>query len=248
MKINLMEVDKFVTVNSCPEVTSPIIFDSTGYPNDDGILSYELFGISGSYDRKTIYGYIDLKKRFLHPVAFKALVSTKKLYEAVINGSGYFKIVDGDIVEDPNSGNNGLEWLYKNWDKINIKSNGSPVREANKKILSLPKEKLFISKWIVIPAFYRDVDISKKGKKAVDEVNQFYTKLINLSSSGDATFNFMGRMTEYRIQMQLNEIFAYLTNDTLSGKEGMIKQSLMGKISCSFKTFLIAGNSKQVML
>ena len=154
MKINLVDLNKFIEVNTCPEVSNPVFLDNTGVPTTDGMFSYEMFGIGGSYDRKTIFGFIDLKQHFLHPVVYKIMVSSDKRIASVVDGSKTFVINGrGELVEDEN-GENGVEWLYKNYDKIKWKKNDSRLRNERIEVLkTLKKNEAFVDKWLVIPPY-----------------------------------------------------------------------------------------------
>lgn len=243
--MDICNLNKFIRVNNLQEVTNPITFDSGRYPTKDGVLSYEIFGISGSYDRKTIFGYIDLKKKFLHPLIYNELKKMDRKIAQVVDGSGYFSINDkGELVEDNEKGHNGLQWLYKNFEKLKYAKNGSFQRDNRITMLnSMSKDEIFVDKWLCIPAFYRDVNISQmqNGKLGKDELNNMYVKLINLAQSGSSEFELMGVITENNIQKTLNQIYEYLIG-YLDHKKGMIKQGLLGKtVDYSTRSVISAG-------
>jgi hypothetical protein len=154
MKIDIVSLDKFVEVNKCPQVTNPIFFDAGLVPTIDGLLSYESFGRYGSRDRREIFGYIDLGKRFLHPTAYKALTSVDRRIAKIIDGSVYFKVTpEGELVEDP-EGDTGVDWLRTVLRKIRFKRTGSAVRDERLDLINLLKDdELWVGKWLVIPAF-----------------------------------------------------------------------------------------------
>jgi DNA-directed RNA polymerase beta' subunit len=233
MKIDIASIEKFIEVNECPQVTNPIFLDATRHPTSDGLFAYELFGLSGSYDRKTIFGYIDLKKPFLHPVVYKLLTSMDKRIAQLISGAKYFKVVNGEFVEDEEQGETGIKVLFENWDKLKFRRTGSSIRDDKIDLLAkLKKEEIFTTKWLVIPAFYRDINMAKisSGKISVDEINNLYAKLLNACSAveDDTGFDFMGAMTENRVQLLMVEIYNELTQ-ALAKKNGMIRRFLMGK-------------------
>lgn len=231
MKIDIMNIDKFVEINGCPEVTNPVGLDVSRYPTNDGLFSNELFGLPGSYDRKTIFAYVDLKKNFLHPVVYKMLVSMNRKIEKLINGTLSFKIVAGELVEDPN-GETGLKFLYENWSKLKFKETDSIKRGSKVSLIKLlKKEDAFVNKWLIIPAFYRDIDFSDSSSRVTqDPINEMYVRLLSLAASSDVNtgFDFMGTLTESRIQLLLVDIYVMLTQK-LAKKNGYIHQYLMGK-------------------
>lgn len=73
MKLDLFNIDEFIKVNHCQEVTSPIFFQYDGNPTDDGLFSYTIFGMSDE-DRKNRFGYVDLHSKFLHPLVFTLMM------------------------------------------------------------------------------------------------------------------------------------------------------------------------------
>ena len=231
MKIDICNLDKFIKVNNIQEVTNPIRFDADWYPTDNGLLSYRIFGQVGSYDRRTLFGYIDLKGHFLHPLFYLRLIKMNRNFARVIDGSGYFRINEkGELVADNENGNTGIAWLYKNFKNLKFKKSGSGERDRTIDLLTkLDLDEIFVSKWLVIPAFYRDSNIQKldHGRVSEDEINPMYANLISLASS-KSDFDFMGYITESRIQKQLLEIYDYLTG-YIKGKTGLLKNSLLGK-------------------
>lgn len=230
MKIDLFNVDKFVEINKCEPVTSPITFEKGNIPTEDGLLSYKIFGTVGSYDRKTIFSYIDLKKHFLHPLVYKTLVSLDRRFKKVIDGTETFAINDfGELVKDEN-GETGLEWLYRRFNDLNFRQTDSR-RRANKigLLAVLDIDEIFVTKQLVIPAYYRDINYENiaSGKISSNDINKLYTTLLSLTSSS-ATFTFMSYLTDSRIQNTLVEIYEYFT-DSLKSKTGLIKDSLLSK-------------------
>lgn len=245
MKINLFNMDTFINTNKCPEVINPIYIDNNKHPTSNGLFSNELFGLPGSYDRKSIFGYVNLGKHFLHPVVYIAMIRMDRRIQYVIEGSKYFVIENGELIENNENGETGLSFLYNNWDKLNYKKNTSRQRANKIDMLSyLKKDEIFCNKWLIIPAFYRDLDFSKSssGKIGKDAVNDLYVRLINLATtlSNSRGFDFMGNITEYKIQSTLVDIYTYLTKP-LAKKTGYIRKNLMGKsIDYSYRSVLSA--------
>jgi DNA-directed RNA polymerase beta' subunit len=253
MKVDIFDINKFIKVNNLQEVTNPVTFNQGFYPTNDGLLSYTIFGLPGSYDRRSIFGYIDLKKKFLHPVIYKILTAMNRKFVKLLDGSAYFIINDkGELVEDNENGNTGIEWLYKNFDKLNFKRTDSIKRDNKIGVLeNLDKNEIFVDKWLVLPAFLRDCNLTNldSGKPSLDKINNLYVSLISLCNSSDSDYDFMGYLTEFKIQSTLVNIYEWIvsrsdgSNGILEKKTGLIKKNLMGKPFCSCKTFLIAGNS-----
>ena len=121
MRVWLRDMERFVALNGLKEVTNSVSFERGMIPTSDGLFSTEIFGMSVT-DRKSTYAYIDLKKHFLNPKAYITLKALNRNFEHLIYGTKNFRIEDGVLVVDPN-GDTGIDFLYKNWDKINFKKN-----------------------------------------------------------------------------------------------------------------------------
>ena len=117
MRISTFDIDEFVEINELQEVTSPVLFERGGVPHPQGLVSNQIFGIN-TKDRRETFAYIDLHGHFFHPHMLKAFRRMFRNIDKIISGSDYFSINEnGQLVRDEN-GNTGIEWLYKNWDKI----------------------------------------------------------------------------------------------------------------------------------
>ena len=177
-KINIIKVNKL------KEVTNPVILDRGSVRTPDGLLSTEIFGVTPK-ERKETFAYIDLQTYFLHPLVYETLKRQDRRIDSIISGTKKF-IIDnkGDIVEDPN-GDTGIDWLYKNWEKIKFKRNNSDIR--NERICmyeSNSKKELFIRYFIVEPAYYRDINLQNAGagKPSLHEINVGSDQIPNGSS------------------------------------------------------------------
>ena len=186
MKIDLMDVERLIRINGLEgkEVTNPILFEAGNIPTPDGLLSLEIFGMT-SKERKENYAYISLHDYFLHPYIYKILLRLDRKIEAIVKGTRNFSITeDGQIVEDEN-GSNGCAWLYKNWEKIKFKRNDSNVRNERINLIeAYTKNVIFLKRWIVIPAFYRDVNFQnvESGKVSHNELTDLYCKLLKFTN------------------------------------------------------------------
>ncbi len=66
--------------------------------------------------------------------------------------------------------------------KLNLKKLILNLDNCKIKFLELEKNKMWINKYIVIPAYYRDVD-TKQASIGVGEINKLYSALIIASKS-----------------------------------------------------------------
>ena len=234
MKIKLLDIDAFIKDNNLSPVTNPVFFQTGSIPTEDGLFSKSIFGEVGSVERKKRFAYIDLNSKFLHPVIYRLLITMDRKFPQIINGSRFVSLDrSGNIIDDEN-GETGLDFLYNNFDKINFKTTDSDMRGTKIRLLkNLGRDRVFIDKFLVLPAFLRDYNPSAKDGnkiKDVDVINDWYSKIIRYSSSLSmgSGFSFIIDNTKSQIQNLLLEIFSKLTTD-LSGKEGLFRKSLMGK-------------------
>lgn len=235
LQIYLIPMHKFIGVNNLKEVTDPIIFEKGNVPAPGGVLSTEIFGITAK-ERRWTYAYINLHGHYLTPFVYKMLVRMNRNFEDIIRGTKRF-IIDKDGVlqptEDESKGQTGIEFLYKNWEKIKFARNNSNIRGERIDLLEAhPKSTLFVEYWDVIPAYLRDANLQSvsDGKPSHHEINLLYSKLIRLASTSknSAMFDFALLNTQYQIQSTLVEIYD-LIKSKLEKKNGLIRKSLLGK-------------------
>ena len=235
MKVDIMNVDKYVETNNLAEITNPIYFHKGNYPTEDGLFSYEIFGRLGSEDRKTTYAYIDLKDHYLHPLVYKNLIRLNRKFAEIIAGITYCIITEEGSLEiaEEDVGKTGIKFIYDNWDKIKYVSSESNKRDERIEFMdSVKKKDAFITKQIVIPAFYRDRSIESSGGGKVDEINDFYSKLIRtvqaVEENKNSGIEYVSNATKNTLQSILNDIYDFCINIT-KGKNGLFRRSIMGK-------------------
>lgn len=239
LKTELLDIDKFIKVNLLKEVSNPVFFNGPT-PTEDGLLSNEIFGITKA-ERSGIYAYIDLGGTFIHPLVYKTLCKLNNKIADIINGTEYFIIDDNGELIKSDDGNTGLDWFKKNFNKIKFKKNDSSSRNKRIDFIEKSKNIMWITKYIVIPAYYRDVDTRDSGI-GVGEINKLYSSLIMASKALKETSSFgltLSDVTKARVQNILVQIFDWFGNGTtingqetpanLPGKMGLIKHGLMYK-------------------
>ena len=162
MKIDIFDFDEFIKINGLKEITSPIVFARGGAPDPNGLLSNDIFGID-TKSRKNTFAYASLNGHFFHPHNYKSLRRLYRNIEKIVSGEEYYSINEnGELVPDDQNGHTGIEWIYKNWEKIDwsrkLGEESSSMREERVSLLShLKKNEIFVNKIIVIPVFYRDI-------------------------------------------------------------------------------------------
>ena len=237
LQVSLLDVDDFVKKNNLVEITNPVIFDASSNPTSDGLLSNTIFGITKE-SRASTFAYISLKKKFLQPLVYKIWSKVDSKIKSVIHGIGTYSIdKSGNIIEDP-KGDNGIDFLRKNLDKIKFRETDSIKRERYVKFLNDNRKNFFTDKLIVIPPFFRDIKVDG-GKISVGDINKLYINvMVSASAIGDSTeYGFsIDKSVEGRLQEGLNEIYKWFGTGTdsnpnggLPGKFGVIRRANLSK-------------------
>lgn len=238
LEIRLPDVEDFVKKNDVKEITNPVFFVKTGIPTSDGLLSNEIFGITKE-ERANIWGYINLRGNYLHPLIYKIWGKMDSSIKNIVYGlKGYVIDKDGYIVEDLENGETGLDFLYKNIDRIKIRRTNAKSRDRNIEFIMKHKDRMFIKKMLVQPPYYRDV-LNNKGRVEVGQLNKYYSSLLifarSLKETQDMGFS-IGNSTKGRIQELLLSIYKCVTGTGnpedgvgLSGKLGIIHGTALSK-------------------
>lgn len=241
--IDTVDPDKFIKANpSTKEITNPITFLHGNRPTEDGLLSETIFGIT-QQERAGIYGYIDLHGTFIHPFyyALWLAISPKHLRACVYETATFSLDENGYLKPDPN-GETGLQFLIKNAKKLGF-ANTKRLIPLKCLIDARDRNKLFVTKQLVIPPFYRDVDTRSNGRLGIGEINKLYVTLINTVRALTETTMFgidMVGATRGRIQDILYNIYNWFCSGEVekgapssgSGifyKFGILRRTNMGK-------------------
>lgn len=248
MKLDIFNINDFITANNCKEVTNPVFFDYSGQPTPDGLFSYDIFGFTDE-ERKNTFAYIDLHGHFIHPLVY--LIMTKKMGSLgkILTGEKYAIIANKKIeVVNPdfNGAETGIQFLYDNFEQINWidELEESAIDSLDKKtrlkfIKSLKKNEFFVDKWLVLPPFYRAE--SSVNRSMGDAINKLYKELISKVKGLNMGFSFsvFGAETTIRIQNLLKELYL-ATTAPISGKNLLIEK---GKQDAT-----LAGSGKNSMI
>lgn len=239
LSLEVLDVDKYVKVNELKEITNPTFFGAGGIPTSDGLLSNEIFGITQK-DRAGIFAYIDLGEYFIDPSCYKTLIRLDSKFNFIISSMRNYSInAEGDLVEDP-MGGTGIKWLKNNFSKLILKSTKSRARDMRIKYIehNFKIGRMFINKYIVIPAYYRDVNTTGKHT-GVGQINTLYVNLITAARSIKENNDYglsMADTTCFRIQDTLKTIYDWFCGNAnsnitdpgtgLSGKFGIIRSNM----------------------
>jgi hypothetical protein len=214
------------------------MLERKAYRTPTGILSEEIFGRTQKEKMKK-YAYIDLKRKFFHPLVYETLIKLFRKTKTIVNGEGSWYIDDtGKLLELDekderySEDNTGLDWLINNYRRIVFADNESTGRKDRLKFLrSLTEEETFISKWLVIPVFYRDIVITD-GQIKKHDLSDKYNDLIRYTNSLEVTHEgvmaWMSNRTLANIQETLVEIRKY-GQRFVEKKQGAFHQNVLGK-------------------
>jgi hypothetical protein len=237
MRIDLFNIDEFIKLNKCPQVTNPVFFNFDQTPTREGLFSYDLFGVSDN-ERKNIFGYVDLRDHYIHPLIYSMMRGRMGGIRDILSGTKHAIILKGKITivpEDYEGADTGLDFLYRNYEKINWLDEVEEEEEdsVDKKtrlsfLKSIKKDEFFITKWLIVPPFYRSQ--SSEDQTIGDEINALYKDLISRTNAMRTGFGIklFGDETKLKIQNILLEIFTETTRP-VKGKNSLLRKHLLGK-------------------
>lgn len=233
--VDMLEMERFVNVNALQPITNPVYIDHKSFTND-GLLSNEIFGVSQE-DRRNRFAYIDLAPyHYMNPLAATKLASYDRKLSDALYARGTYKLTkEGALVEDPN-GDSGPEFVYRIWGKVKVREKTTETTKEIQKFFEKPRELLFITKYPVIPPFYRDINVNEvSASKSSNIINSKYSSIISYTQSMATytdTFGNMTRLTQARVQTLICDIYQELMVKEVKGqpsKFGMLRRSLAGK-------------------
>ena len=245
LKISILDVDRFVAVNDCKCITNPRAFDTNGIPSEDGVLSNTIFGTTME-ERAGTFAYIDLHGKFLNPLMYKTWFTIDSKVKNIVHGIKRYRIDSkGLFIEDDVNGDTGIDFLYKNMDKIKFKKSDSISKDISYRFLELNKDIMFMDKMLVIPPFYRDKNTSTGRSRSVGlgGINKQYTNLIvkcnALTVSQDLGFDTSDTM-KAEVQEIILTIYDFLSGNRnknievsmgggMSGKLGIMRRAVLSK-------------------
>jgi hypothetical protein len=169
LSMSIIDTEEYVRRKDCMPVTSYAMYEpSTERFHPDGLYSEVIFGQLGSSQRFIRRAFIDLHTKVITPHLYKQIIELKSYYKDILAGKQY-AYYDKDLKdlvrttrEDPN-GDTGYQFFVENFPKIEFKYTDSRKRATKIKLLNKYKDRVFTTKYIVIPAALRDVKI-KDGR------------------------------------------------------------------------------------
>lgn len=222
LRLEILDQDKFLKRNNVQEVSNPVFFVRENTPTPDGLLSNEIFGIT-TESRSFTYAYIDLHGLFIDPSCYKVWCRLDSNIKACVHSTDTFIISeDGELVKAPN-GKSGVKFLKDNFDKLKIRGE-SRKRDINVEYLMKNKDRMFISKYFVVPPSYRDVNSG--ANVGVGEINRIYSQLLVSTKSLTETKEY-GLMTA-SIEGRIQELILCLYDLIIGNNNSMINEKITG--------------------
>lgn len=231
--------DAMLASNFLTEVTNPISFNKT-IATSDGLFSEVIFGSTPEEKSKTL-GYINLGGKFFHPYAWEVLLRLNRKFDDVARGNGMWEVKDGVLTKLPEDkdnwelNNTGLQWLIDNFSKIDLTKSDSKsyIRAERVKFIKgcIEKNSLFISKYVVIPLAYRDIERNNTsvGKIKKPEISQMYENLLKYSQAMKVdSIGFVNNNLSYMIESSLVAL-RKLGQSLIHKKNGFFHKSVLGK-------------------
>ena len=263
LTIDILDIERFVRANECGCVSDPRPYSAGGGNSPEGLLSNVIFGFA-SAERKGTFGYIDLHGWFIDPSCYKTWIRLDSRIKNIIAGIDYYTLdPKGELVKDDVNGETGIDFLYKNRDKIKFKQSQSMSRQLSIKYLEKNRDKMWIRKYLVIPPFYRDTN--KAGNKAnksigLGGVNKLYNNLIISSNALTMTQEFgfdTSHEMKYRVQNIMLSIYDWFCGNSnsnlekskgsgMSGKLGIMRRTNASKTSDFSSRLVISANDLKV--
>lgn len=235
MDADLFSMDEMIKVNHLQPVTNPILLEKDNVPTIDGLLSYDIFGRSID-DRKDTWAYMELNGHFLNALVYKKWKRLDRKIEECVAGTTMFIVKNGKLErtdDDDPKGWTGLEELYKHYKEIKFVKGQSYQQNENVDFMnSLDIDEVFMSKLIIMPAYYRDLQAKGNGIVTVHEITDYYNKILRLTRAlkdNVTGIDSINNVTRAKIQNLIVFMYTELFIKNIKGKNGYFRNKVLGK-------------------
>ena len=235
MKLQLLNIDDFITQHKLKEVTSHKIYVGGGREKLDpkGLFSEEIFGRIGSRQRKSTFGFVNLNTTVIHPEAYPIFTSINTDLTKLILEKNTYIVEDGQLVEDEN-GNSGVAYFIQIFDQLDFLKIVKDQDAKTIDFIKTNKSKLLIDKFLILPAGIRDIQISKKTGKSMiqySDIATMYERLLRQIShvNSDNPIELLN-LSIKSIQRILLDINDWIKN-RMKGKQGVIRGGILKKVT-----------------
>ncbi|HQF37196.1 MAG TPA: hypothetical protein PLL26_06200 [Candidatus Dojkabacteria bacterium] len=236
MKLELLDIAKYIKDNNLKPVTTIRLYEKPEKTDPTGLFSEEIFGKFASSERRRRFAYIDLKVTIIHPEVFSIMTGLDSTISKLLtNKAKYIIDKDGNLIEDSEKGQSGVNYFVSMFKKINI-DKFKKTSPKNFKFIKNNESKIFIDKYLVLPAGIRDLSISKTSKQVIvnfSDLSELYTNLIRhtnvLGSDPKNLPDDIKNPIVEQIQKTVLDINNWIKN-RLKGKSGLIRGGLFRKV------------------
>lgn len=236
MKLELLNIDDFVKDNKLAPVTTIRLYEKPEKTDPTGLFSESIFGRFGSSERRKRFAYIDLKVTVIHPEAFPIITGLDSTVSKLLTDKAKYSLdKSGVLIEDHEKGQSGISYFISIFKKLDI-DKFKKNRPKNVKFIKANKDKIFIDKFLVLPAGIRDLSISKTSNQTIvnfSDLSELYTNLIRhthvLGSDVKTLPDEIKKPIIDQIQKTVLEINNWIKN-RLKGKSGLIRGGLLRKV------------------
>lgn len=223
--ITIIDPDEYIQRKQCLPVSSHSMYESsTDRFHPDGLYSEVIFGQLGSRERLIRRGFMYLRTTLISPHLYRQLITLKGFYRDILAGKqyAYFDKETKDFIrtsrDDPNAGT-GYAFFLEHLDKLQFKPSASAQRNDKITLIDKYRDRLRITKFIILPAALRDVRI-KDGRAESEKINKLYLNLLSLTKSlpedaSDPIFD----PIRFQMQNKIQEIYEYI-RDLIDDKHG----------------------------
>jgi len=236
MKLELLDINKFVEEHKLQPITTVRLYEKPGKTDPTGLFSEQIFGRFGSSERRKRFAYIDLKVKIIHPEAFQIITGLNSSVSKLLTNKSKYTVSDsGELIEDLETGQSGIDYFISIFDKIDI-DKFEKYKSKNVKFIKTNKSKIFIDKFIVLPAGVRDLSVSKTSNQTIvsfAELSELYTTLIRHTHVLGTNIKILPDEIKNPIIEQIQKTVLEINNwikNRLKGKSGLIRGGLLRKV------------------
>jgi len=250
--IELLNMDKEIQ-GLTPVSSSEYFIGKSNQLHPEGLFSESIFGMMESKERGQNFSFINLHCKIIHPAldsVFKRL--NRKILDAIYKKESFKLTEDGILIKDDNGEINGLSAVIDNFNKFKFDDNGNLHRKnlINMIMMYQKAKMLFITKTLVIPAAYRDIQIdSINNAVTITQINDYYSNIIRQSlqlqsvAPGTEIFDVVSaKMYQFVI-----DLYTFITSK-IGKKQGLIRNKVLGRRLDFSARAVIGGGSDKIKI
>lgn len=225
--IRFLDLEKFV--KKLTPVTTTDYFTRAGEFHVGGLFSETIFGTS-ERDRSSIFSYVDLYAKVIHPEGLRILTQLDMKVPKFISTEQNFQLDSDSRLQIAEDGVTGIFEFIKMFPKISFRGD-TPVREKLIKVVNkaYKENALFINKLPVIPPDQRPAFQDEEGNWTMDAINDVYLNIIRRtfqvrSAGAGPLFDILN----YGLQQSVDEHHRFVYSK-VGKKQGIIRSQLLSK-------------------